>query len=59
LINQVLDLLEASAKEVEFDVANCDVRPNNSGGAQFSRVALELKSEGALLCAVHDMCGLL
>jgi hypothetical protein len=45
----VLDLLEASAKEVEFDVANCDVRPNNSGGAQFSRVALELKSEGAYM----------
>jgi hypothetical protein len=50
LINQVLDLLEASSKEVPFTVSNCDVRPNNSSGAQYSRVALELTSEG--------MCGL-
>jgi hypothetical protein len=47
LINQVLDLLEASSKEVPFTVSNCDVRPNNSSGAQYSRVALELTSEGA------------
>jgi alpha-aminoadipic semialdehyde synthase len=46
LINQVLDLLEASSKEVPFTVSNCDVRPNNSSGAQYSRVALELTSEG-------------
>jgi hypothetical protein len=46
LINQVLDLLEASAKEVPFSVVNCDVRPNNSSGAQYSRMALELRSEG-------------
>jgi hypothetical protein len=42
----VLDLLEASSKEVPFTVSNCDVRPNNSSGAQYSRVALELTSEG-------------
>ena len=28
---------------MEFSVSNCDVRPNNSSGAQFSRVRLELK----------------
>lgn len=56
LINQVLDLLETHAaltspsKQVDFTVANCDVRPNNSSGAQFSRVRLELKAreQGAL-----------
>lgn len=44
LINQVLDLLERHGDNVEFNVVNCDVRPNNSGGAQFSRVRFDLKS---------------
>jgi hypothetical protein len=55
LINQVLDLLEASSKEVPFTVSNCDVRPNNSSGAQYSRVALELTSEGR--CALVPCAG--
>ncbi len=42
LINQVLDLLEKD-ELVEYSIANCDVRPNKSAGAQFSRVQLDLK----------------
>jgi hypothetical protein len=58
LINQVLDLLEASSKEVPFTVSNCDVRPNNSSGAQYSRVALELTSEGmCVLVPCAGFCG--
>lgn len=41
----MLDLLEQQADKVEFSVVNCDVRPNNSGGAQFSRVRFDLKSQ--------------
>jgi alpha-aminoadipic semialdehyde synthase len=42
LINQVLDLLEHD-EQVEYTITNCDVRPNNTSGAQYSRVQLELK----------------
>jgi hypothetical protein len=38
----VLDLLEHD-ELVEYSIANCDVRPNKSSAAQYSRVQLELK----------------
>ena len=42
----MLDLLERD-ELVEYNITNCDVRPNKSGGAQFSRVQLELKGADA------------
>ena len=63
LINQVLDLLEAHASDsatgklADFTVANCDVRPNNSSGAQFSRVRLELKAKDE--AALKEVLGLI
>jgi hypothetical protein len=53
LINQVLDVLEAESgvqeegRRIEFSVTNCDVRANNSGSAQYSRVMLDLKGRDA------------
>lgn len=41
----MFDLLELHGDEVQFNVVDCDVRPNNSSGAQFSRVHFELKSK--------------
>lgn len=44
LINKVLDHLEHNHEIVNFSIVNCQVRPNHSGGAQHSRILLQLSS---------------